>query len=67
MFNLIKNFDVRDWLVITLVTAAWAASTIFLFKHPSDVNFATWAGLAVTMTGTYHWLCIVDDKKPDAP
>lgn len=59
-------FDIRDWLVMLLVTAAWVASTVFLFMHPDAANFLTWAGLAATVTATYHWLVYADSKKPDA-
>jgi hypothetical protein len=58
--------DLRDWLVILLVSLAWIAATAYMFKHPSDLNFATWCGLAVTLTGAYHWLVIWDSKRPDA-
>lgn len=54
-----------DYAVLGIVTCAWIASTAYLFLHPSDVNFATWAGLAATMGGIYHWLTIYDDKKQD--
>lgn len=58
--------DARDRFVMGAVTAAWIASTVYLFIHPSEGAFATWAGLAVTMVGAYHWLVILDDKRPDA-
>lgn len=49
-----------------LVTSMWIAGTIFLFKYPQAVNFATWSGLVVTITGVFHWLTIRDAKLPDA-
>jgi hypothetical protein len=58
--------DLRDWVVILLVSAAWAAATTYLFKHPSDGNFVTWCGLALTITTAYHWLVYFDSKRPDA-
>jgi hypothetical protein len=58
--------DLRDHLVMTIVTGAWVISTWFLWEHPTDVNFATWAGFGATMTGTYHWLNLRDDKEKDA-
>lgn len=61
------GWDWDDWCVLAIVTGAWIASTVFLFKHPDDPNFATWAGLAITMTGTYKWLSDRDDQTPDAP
>lgn len=57
--------DSRDWFVMCAVTSAWCASTVWLFIHPSEAAFATWAGLAVTMIGAYHWLVLLDDKRPD--
>lgn len=57
--------DCRDTFVMAAVTAAWVASTVWVFIHPSEGAFATWAGLAATMIGAYHWLVMLDDKKPD--
>lgn len=57
--------DARDWFVMGAVTAAWMASTVYLFIHPSEPAFATWAGLAATMTAAYHFLIVSDDKRPD--
>lgn len=54
-----------DYVVMFIVSAAWFSGTVFLFIHPSEVNFATWAGLAVTIGGIYHWITVYDDKKPD--
>jgi hypothetical protein len=50
---------------MVLVTGAWVASTVYLFRHPSDMNFATWATLCGTMTGFYHYMTQRDDKTPD--
>lgn len=47
------------------VAAAWAAATVYLFKHASDVNFATWGTISATMVGVYHWICIRDSKQED--
>jgi membrane protease YdiL (CAAX protease family) len=59
------TLDVRDWLVMCIVTCAWLASTVFLFLHPDPANFATWAALGATMTGAYHWICYRDQKEAD--
>jgi hypothetical protein len=59
--------DARDWFVILVVTAIWSAGTVYLFLHPDSTTFATWSGLAVTMTGFYHWMTIHDAKIADAP
>lgn len=50
---------------MVLVTGAWVASTVYLFRHPSDMNFATWATLCGTMTGFYHFMTVKDDKTKD--
>lgn len=58
--------DLRDWFVMGVVTFAWFAGTAYVFIHPDDVNFVTWAGLTATMGGVYHWLVLQDSKRPDA-
>ena len=60
-----SGWDLSDWLIMILITAAWAASTVFLFKHPDPINFGTWATLAGTMIGAYHWMRVRDDKLED--
>lgn len=55
-----------DLFVLTLVSSAWVASTVYLFLHPSTVAFATWAGMLATMGGIFHWLTQRDDKTKDA-
>ena len=62
-----KNLrDIRDHIVMVIVTVVLAFGTVFLVKHPTDGNFLTWAGLVATVTGLYHFLCVFDDKRPDA-
>lgn len=64
---IVKNLrDYRDHVVMTLVSCAWVAATVYLFMFHSDVNFATWCGFSATICGVYHWLTIRDDKQPDA-
>ncbi len=58
--------DCRDSFVMGAVGAAWAASTVYIFIHPGEGAFATWGVLCATMTGAYHWLVMLDDKRPDA-
>lgn len=62
-----SKLDTRDWFVLGTVTCAWVASTVYLFIHPSEGAFATWGALAGTMTGAYHYLVLLDSKRPDAP
>ena len=33
-----------DAFVIAVITAAWAAATVYLFLHPSDTSFGIWCG-----------------------
>ena len=57
--------DCRDTASMVIFALAFAASVVYIFLHPTDINFATWAGLTATMGGIFHWLCIYDDKKKD--
>lgn len=64
-----RNFagwGLDDWIILGIVTTAWIVSTVFLFAHPTEANFATWAGFGATEVGAYHWLSIIDDTHPDA-
>jgi hypothetical protein len=58
--------EVRDWIVIVLMADIQLAATVFIFLHPDTLNFATWATLAGTLTGAYHWIVTRDQKIPDA-
>lgn len=58
--------SVLDYLVGGLVTAMWIFAGIYLWIHPSDLNFATWGGICGTLTCVYHWLNIKDDKQKDS-
>lgn len=64
--------DARDWFVMILFAAIWAAGTFYIFaclkvEHHSDHElFAMWCGLVATMGGVYHWLVMYDSKHPDA-
>lgn len=61
-----SSWDLDDWFVALLVGGAWAASTVFLFLHYSDMNFVTWSGFGVTIVGAYHWMSVRDDKEKDS-
>lgn len=58
--------DFVDWFVRVLLVAAWSTGTVYLFKHPSDMNFATWGTVSTAMVSAYHWLTVRDQKIPDA-
>lgn len=57
--------DWRDVAVLTLVSAAMASATVYLFKHPSDAAFGIWGTIFTTTVTAYHWLVMHDDKVPD--
>lgn len=61
-----QELDIRDWLVIVLVAFIMAVATLYLFSHPSPMAFATWGGVAATVSTMYHWLILKDSKVPDA-
>jgi hypothetical protein len=58
--------EVRDWFVMVLLAAATVASGVYLFKHASDINFGAWLTFLGSMGGIYHWLVLIDSKRPDA-
>ena len=52
------TMEARDWFVIVLTAVLWCVSTVYLFKHPSEGDFATWATLSGTVLTAYHWMVI---------
>jgi hypothetical protein len=58
--------DIRDWFVLGCISFVGLAATVFLFVHPSPTNFATFAGLQVTLMSAYHWMVVRDSKEKDA-
>lgn len=56
----LRRFDLRDWLVGGLVPGMWTFASVYLWQHPTDINFATWATASATMIGAYHYLNIKD-------
>jgi hypothetical protein len=63
---LFSKDDIADWLVMTVITNSVVVATVFLFEHPTDANFVTWAAVVSTVGCVYHWLVIRDSKQPDA-
>ena len=59
--------DTRDWIVIGLMGLIQGAATVFVFKHPDAMNFATWATVCGTLVTAYHWIVVKDSKQADAP
>jgi hypothetical protein len=56
--DLMFGFDATDWFILGFVMVAG----VYLWVHPSDVNFATWCGLSAA----FHLLRVYDQKRPDA-
>ena len=52
------GFDATDWFIFGFVVCAG----VYLRFHPSDMNYATFCGLAVL----WHGLRIYDQKRADA-
>ena len=58
--------DTRDWIIVGSMVAIQIAGTVFVFKFPTDMNFATWGTVCSVLTSAYHYLVIKDSKAPDA-
>jgi hypothetical protein len=48
------------------MAAIQVAATVFVFKHPDAINFATWATVVGGLISAYHWMVIRDSKIGDA-
>ena len=53
-------------MIIGLMANVQIVASVFVFKHPDVVNFATWATVAGTLTGFYHYVIFRDQKETDA-
>lgn len=62
-----NGWDAKDWIVAVLHAISWTSATIYLWCHPSDINFATWCTYSAGVSTAYHWLLIKDSKIQDAP
>jgi hypothetical protein len=62
----VKEVEARDWFVMLLLGGVLVASTVYIFKHPDDINFGAWCTFVGTVGGIYHWLVLIDSKRPDA-
>lgn len=51
--------------MILLVGATWVSALSFIVWKPTEMNFASWAGLNTSMLGVYHWIIVKDDKQMD--
>lgn len=59
------KLDIRDWIVSGILILLTLVGCVYIFLHPSDMAFATWAGFTATLTGAFHYLNIQDSKVPD--
>ena len=55
-----RDYTTYAFAGIILIYASW-----YLFGHPSEVSFATWAGIVGSITAVLRWLDISDDKRAD--
>lgn len=58
--------DCGDWIVVIFLFAFAATGAVYMFKHPSDVNFAAWLGILGVAGGVFHWIRVKDQKVADA-
>ncbi len=61
-----REYDIRDRIVLALLGCGFIASWTYVFMHPSDTAFATAIGGTGAWSCGFHWLCIRDQKIPDA-
>ena len=58
--------DCGDWIVVVFLFAFAITGAVYMFKHPSDLNFGVWTGLLTIAGGIFHWIRVRDSKVPDA-
>lgn len=58
--------DLKDYFVMALITCGWGVSSVFLWIHPTDMNFATWGTFSAVVIAAYRWIDYKDSKVPDA-
>ena len=61
------SLDVGDWVVIAFLFAFAITGAVYVFRHPSEINFAAWIGTLSVSGGVFHWLRVRDSKQVDAP
>lgn len=60
------RYDIRDRIVLALLGAGFIACWTYTFMHPSAAVFATAVGGTGAWSCAFHWICVKDDKAPDA-
>jgi hypothetical protein len=60
------SLDAGDWVVITFIFGFAIAGAVYVFRHPSEVNFGAWIGTLSVSGGIFHWLRVRDSKQADA-
>jgi len=58
--------DWRDYMTYVFTGAILTIASVYVWHHPSDINFATWATVCGTLSCILKWLDITDDKQRDA-
>ena len=59
------DVDVKTTIVMFFFMALFTAATIYLFKHPSDLNYGVFIGGFSAMGCIMHGVATYDDKHPD--
>lgn len=54
--SLLSACTAADRITYVTVVCMHVGGTLYLWKHASDMNFATWAGFSTTVAGVFHWL-----------
>jgi len=57
--------DASDWIALALIGGGFIASWIYVFIHPSVTAYGICVGAVGTFGAIFHWICVLDDKKPD--
>jgi hypothetical protein len=58
--------DFTDVAVLTLISAGFLASWMYVFMHPGDTAYVACVGGTGAWGCVFHWLTIRDQKVPDA-
>lgn len=60
-----NSLDRGDYIVIAFIFSFSITGAVYLFRHPSDMNFAAWLGVLTVAGGIFHWLRVKDQKQAD--
>lgn len=55
--------DATDWFMMIFTALLAGSGTVYLFMHPAEATYLTWAGLLTAQGGVFHGLNIFYDKR----